>query len=140
MFVISVKFGKVVCYNRENILLKDAKPNQVCYFVRYSRVFVITVIVITEFDCIFTFFVNLLRWWWWVCESISLYNIVLCCQKSLNVKTESRTFREIDMIVELKCNWFMLLIACLMVFWFHITWLQLLKFFKQFINLITIIL
>jgi len=30
----------------------NTKKNQVCYFVRYIRVFVITVIIITEFDCI----------------------------------------------------------------------------------------
>jgi hypothetical protein len=52
MFVIAVKFGKTVRYNHEIILIKHAKPNQLCYSVRYNRVFVITVIVITEFDCI----------------------------------------------------------------------------------------
>jgi hypothetical protein len=55
MFVISVKIGKVVRYNHENILLKHAKPNQVWYFVRHSRVFIITVIVIIEFECITNF-------------------------------------------------------------------------------------
>ena len=52
MFVIAVKLGKVVRYIHEVILIKHAKPNQVCYFVRYNRVFIITVIVITELDCI----------------------------------------------------------------------------------------
>ena len=52
MFVIAVKLGKLVRYIHEIILIKHAKPNQVCYFVRYNRVFVITVIVITELDCI----------------------------------------------------------------------------------------
>jgi len=46
--VISTYF---VCYNREILLIKYAKPNQTTQFVRYNRVFVITVIVITEFDC-----------------------------------------------------------------------------------------
>jgi len=50
-FVIAVKFGKVVRYIHEIILIKHAKPNQVGCFVCYSRVFVISVIVITEFDC-----------------------------------------------------------------------------------------
>jgi hypothetical protein len=35
----------------EILLVKHAKPNQPAYFVRYYRVFVVTVIVITEFDC-----------------------------------------------------------------------------------------
>ncbi len=52
MFAITVKFGKVVRYIHEIFLIKHAEPNQVCYFVRYNRVFVITVIVITELDCI----------------------------------------------------------------------------------------
>jgi len=51
MFVIAVKFGKAVHYNHDILLIKHAKPNQLCYSVRYNRVFVITVIVITEFDC-----------------------------------------------------------------------------------------
>jgi len=41
-----------VCYNREILLGKHAKPNQSTQYVRYNRVFVITVIVITELDCI----------------------------------------------------------------------------------------
>ncbi len=32
-------------------MVKHAKPNQQTYFVRDNYVFVITVIVITEFDC-----------------------------------------------------------------------------------------
>ena len=56
MFVIAVKNVKVVRYNHEIILIKHAKPNQVCYYVRYNRVFVITVIVITEFDCMLFLF------------------------------------------------------------------------------------
>ena len=52
LFVIAMKFGKFVRYIHEILLIKHAKPNQVCYFGRYNRIFVITVIVITEFDCI----------------------------------------------------------------------------------------
>jgi len=46
MFVISV-----ICYNRENYpyILSFGTMGQ--YIVRYKREFVITVIVITEFDC-----------------------------------------------------------------------------------------
>ena len=33
-------------------MINYAKPNQKFGFVRYNRVFAITVIVITEFDCI----------------------------------------------------------------------------------------
>ncbi len=51
LFVITVNFQKVVRYNHEDLLIKHAEPNQTTYFVRYNRVFVITVIVITEFDC-----------------------------------------------------------------------------------------
>ena len=51
MFVITVNFGKFVRYNHEDLLIKQAEPNQATHFVRYNRVFVITVIVITEFDC-----------------------------------------------------------------------------------------
>ncbi len=52
MFVIlAVKYGKFVCYIHEIVMIKHAEPNQACYFVRYNRVFVITMIVITEFDC-----------------------------------------------------------------------------------------
>ena len=44
-------YVKVVRYKHEIILLKHAEPNQVVEFVRYNRELVITVIVITEFDC-----------------------------------------------------------------------------------------
>ena len=40
-----------VRYKHEISLVKDAKPNQEVDFVRCCREFVITVIVITEFDC-----------------------------------------------------------------------------------------
>ncbi len=43
-----MKFGKVVCYVHEIILIKHAKPNHVCCFVCYNRVF-----VITEFYCMY---------------------------------------------------------------------------------------
>jgi len=39
MFATAVKFGKVVRYIHEIFLIKHAEPNQVCYFVRYNRVF-----------------------------------------------------------------------------------------------------
>ncbi len=38
-------------FKHEISLIKYAKPNQRVHFVRYNREFVITVIVITEFDC-----------------------------------------------------------------------------------------
>ncbi len=41
-----------VRYKHEILLKKYAKPNQKVEVVRYNREFVITVIVITEFDCI----------------------------------------------------------------------------------------
>ena len=44
-------YEKIVHYKHEIFLLKQAEPNQVVEFVRYNREFVITVIVITEFDC-----------------------------------------------------------------------------------------
>ena len=53
LFVITVISKNFVCYNHEILLIKYAKPNQTTHFVRYNRVFVITVIVITEFDCNF---------------------------------------------------------------------------------------
>jgi hypothetical protein len=53
LFVITVIFQKIVCYKHEILLKNDAKPNQEVIFVRYNREFVITVIVITEFDCTF---------------------------------------------------------------------------------------
>ncbi len=46
--VISTYF---VCYNREILLIIYAKPNQATQFVRYNRVLVVTVIVVTELDC-----------------------------------------------------------------------------------------
>jgi len=52
LFVVTVNFKYSVCYNRETLLGKHAKPNQPTLYVCYNRVFVITVIVITEFDCI----------------------------------------------------------------------------------------
>jgi hypothetical protein len=39
-------------YKREVSMVKYAKPNRKLSFVRYNREFAITVIVITEFDCI----------------------------------------------------------------------------------------
>ncbi len=42
-----------VRYSHEISLVNYAKPNQEMDFVRYNREFVITVIVITEFDCTF---------------------------------------------------------------------------------------
>ncbi len=53
LFVIAVILNTVVRYKHEISLIKDAKPNQYAHFVRYNREFFITVIVITEFDCIF---------------------------------------------------------------------------------------
>jgi len=47
-----VNFKKYVRYNHEGPLIKHAEPNQTTQFVRYNRVFAITVIVITKFDCI----------------------------------------------------------------------------------------
>jgi hypothetical protein len=41
-----------VRYNHEIFPTNHTKPNQRTHFVRYNRVFVVTVIVITEFDCI----------------------------------------------------------------------------------------
>ncbi len=52
LFVITVILSNFVRYISEVLLVKRAKPNQIAYFVRYNRVFVVTVIVITEFDCI----------------------------------------------------------------------------------------
>jgi hypothetical protein len=50
--VISCNF---VRYFSKVLLVKHAKPNQPTYFVRYNRVFVVTVIFITEFDSIYHF-------------------------------------------------------------------------------------
>jgi len=46
-----VNFRIFVRYDHDILLIKHAKPNQATHFVRYIRVFVVTVIVITEFDC-----------------------------------------------------------------------------------------
>ena len=46
-------FIKTVSYKHETSLVKDTKPNQEVELVCYNREFVITVIVITEFDCSF---------------------------------------------------------------------------------------
>jgi hypothetical protein len=51
LFVITVILNISVHCKHEISLIKDAKPNQKVDIVRYSREFVITVIVITEFDC-----------------------------------------------------------------------------------------
>jgi hypothetical protein len=51
LFVIAVILKTIVRYKHEISLIKDAKPNQFVHFVRYNREFVMTVIVITEFDC-----------------------------------------------------------------------------------------
>ncbi len=50
LFVVTVNLKYSVCYNREILLGKHAKPNQSTHYVRNNRIFVITVIVITEFD------------------------------------------------------------------------------------------
>ncbi len=52
MFVITGILVIFVRYNRDISLVSYAKPNQLMDVVRYNREFVITVIVITEFDCI----------------------------------------------------------------------------------------
>ncbi len=52
LFVITVILVIFVRYNHEISLVSYAKPNQLMDVVRYNREFVITVIVITEFDCI----------------------------------------------------------------------------------------
>ena len=52
LFVIAVILNIFVRYKHELLLRNDAKPNQEHDFVRYNREFVVTVIVITEFDCI----------------------------------------------------------------------------------------
>ena len=51
LFVIAVILNIFVRYKHELLLGNDAKPNQEHDFVRYNREFVVTVIVITEFDC-----------------------------------------------------------------------------------------
>jgi len=47
LFVVTVNFKYYVRYNREILLGKHAKPNQLTQYVRI----VITVIIINEFDC-----------------------------------------------------------------------------------------
>jgi hypothetical protein len=49
--ISAVNFQSFVCYNPEICLLQHAEPNQATIFVHYNRVYVITVIVKTEFDC-----------------------------------------------------------------------------------------
>ena len=44
--------NKFVRNKHEILSSKHVEPNQMVAFVRYNREFVITVIVITEFDCI----------------------------------------------------------------------------------------
>ncbi len=51
LFVIAVNIKTFVRYKHEILLNKYAKPNQKAQVVRYNREFVITVIVITEFNC-----------------------------------------------------------------------------------------
>ncbi len=53
LFVITVILILFVRYNHEILLINYAKPNQKHGFVRYNREFAITVIAITEFDCMF---------------------------------------------------------------------------------------
>ena len=50
LFVKTVIYKNFVSYNHELLLKKYAKSNQPTHFVCYSRVFIITVIVITEFN------------------------------------------------------------------------------------------
>ncbi len=53
LFIVNVNFKNYVCYNRETELGKHAKLNQSTQFVCNKRVFVTTIIVITEFGCIY---------------------------------------------------------------------------------------
>ena len=62
VFVIAVKWKKSVSYKHEISLIKDAKPNQEVDLVHYNRELVITVIAITEFDCIL-FVINVKLYW-----------------------------------------------------------------------------
>ena len=48
-------FPGFVRYKRGNLPLKRPKPTKRVQFVRYNRVFVITMFVITEFDCMCSF-------------------------------------------------------------------------------------
>ncbi len=52
LFVITVILIFFARYKHEISMVNYAKPNQTIDVVRYSREFAITVIVITEFDCI----------------------------------------------------------------------------------------
>ena len=52
LFTVTVNFKYSIRYNHETLLVKHAKPNQLTQFVSNNCVFVITVIAITEFDCI----------------------------------------------------------------------------------------
>jgi hypothetical protein len=45
----------------EILLIKDAKPYQQLDYVRYNREFVITIIVITEFDCMMLGAIQIIR-------------------------------------------------------------------------------
>ncbi len=51
LFIVTKNFKYSVCYNRETFLGEHAKPNQPTQYVCQSLVFVITVIVVTGFDC-----------------------------------------------------------------------------------------
>ncbi len=55
LFVITVILIIFVRYKHEILMINYAKPNQKIDFVRCNREFAITVIVITEFDCIFIY-------------------------------------------------------------------------------------
>jgi hypothetical protein len=50
LFVVTVNLKYSFCYNCETLLEKHAKGNQPTQYVCYNRVFIITMIVITESD------------------------------------------------------------------------------------------
>ncbi len=52
LFVVTVILTLFVHYKHEILMINYDKPNQKLGFVRYNRELAITVIVITEFDCI----------------------------------------------------------------------------------------
>jgi hypothetical protein len=52
LFVVTVILILFVRCKHEILMINYAKPNQKLDFVRYNCEFAITVIVITEFDCI----------------------------------------------------------------------------------------
>jgi hypothetical protein len=54
LFVITVILVIFVRYNHKISSISYAKPNQLMDVVRYNREFVITAIVITEFDCTYS--------------------------------------------------------------------------------------